>query len=125
MSVNLQYMPLIIFSVAISAIAQTLLKIGAQVISNIECKLCNLFDILFRVSTNLYVISGISLYVFSVVAWLIVLSRVDVSYACPMAAIGYVLMMFIGYFVFGENISSIRIIGSLLIIGGVYCIGQS
>ena len=61
----------------------------------------------------------------SVVVWLLVLSRVQVSYAYPMLSIGYIVNAVAAYYLFGEDLSFIRIAGIVVIIMGVYLISRS
>jgi multidrug transporter EmrE-like cation transporter len=54
--------------------------------------------------------------------WLLVLSRVEVSIAYPLTSLGYIATALIAYVMLGEDFSSIRIAGILIIIAGVYLV---
>jgi drug/metabolite transporter (DMT)-like permease len=75
--------------------------------------------------TNPYVFVGLGIYVLGTVFWLAALSRVDLSYAYPFASLSYVVMLIGSWLVFGESISLLRIIGSVVIIIGVLLISRS
>lgn len=66
-----------------------------------------------------YVLLGLSLYVFSTVIWLAVLATEELSYVYPMIATGYLLVSFLAWVFFREQISSWRIIGVVMICMGV------
>lgn len=72
-----------------------------------------------------YVFLGLVCFVISSIFWLVVLSRVDLSFAYPMVSIGYIIVAIVAYFLFGENLTLIRWIGILTICLGVYFISRS
>lgn len=116
---------LILFGVLLNASAQLLLKAGMNHIGHFEFSLVNLLPISLKVMTNLPIIGGLSAYVLSVVVWLLVLSRVEVSYAYPMLSIGYIVNAIAAYYLFGEPVSILRMTGIMIIIAGVYLVAQS
>lgn len=116
---------LILLGVLLNAAAQLLLKAGMGQIGHFEFSMANVLPIGVRVVANLPIISGLTLYVVSVGVWLLVLSRVQVSYAYPMLSIGYVVNAVAAYYLFGEPLSSIRVMGIFIIIAGVYLVAQS
>jgi multidrug transporter EmrE-like cation transporter len=58
-------------------------------------------------------------------SWLLVLSRVQVSFAYPMLSIGYIVSAVAGFYLLGEDLSFLRIAGIVVIIAGVFLISQS
>lgn len=67
---------------------------------------------------------GIVLYAISAVFWLIVLSRVNLSVAYPMVAVGYVFVVFWSWLVFKEEVRWFSWIGLALIAIGVIITSQ-
>jgi len=116
---------LILLGVLLNAAAQILLKMGTTQIGHFDFSLANILPIGLKVMGNPPIITGLFAYVISVVVWLLVLSRVQVSYAYPMLSIGYIVNAIAAYYLFGESLSMMRISGILVIIGGVYLISQS
>lgn len=57
--------------------------------------------------------------------WLMAISRVDLSWAYPLLAMGYILVMFFSAIVLREPVLPIRWIGAVLIVIGVYLITRS
>lgn len=74
---------------------------------------------------NWAIVAGLTCYVVSVVVWMLVLSRVDVSYAYPFLSIGYILTTVLGYMFFNEVITAERIGGIVLICLGVVLVARS
>lgn len=116
---------LILLGVLLNAGAQLLLKAGMGQIGHFEFNMGNIVPIGLKVAGNLPIISGLTLYVISVGVWLLVLSRVQVSYAYPMLSIGYVVNAFAANYLFGEPLTSVRMLGIFVIIAGVYLVAQS
>lgn len=69
-----------------------------------------------------YCFSGLVCYALSTVCWLAILSKVDLSFAYPMISIGYVAVLLMGAFVFGEDVTLLRWLGVLLIGIGIVSI---
>lgn len=116
---------LILCGVLLNTSAQLCLKAGMTQIGHFDFTLANALPIGFKVMGNPPIITGLFMYVLSVVVWLLVLSRVQVSYAYPMISIGYIVNALAAYFLFGEPMTSLRILGIFVIIGGVYLVAQS
>lgn len=116
---------LILLSVLLSSMGQLLFKAGMDRVGYFKFSLANILPIAWDVATNFYIVSGLALYVISLVVWLMILSRVDVSYAYPMLSIGYIVTLFAAYFLFQEQLSWIRILGVFVIIGGVYLVSKT
>jgi multidrug transporter EmrE-like cation transporter len=116
---------LILCGVLLNAGAQLFLKAGMGQIGHFDFNMANIWPISLKVMGNLPIITGLSMYVMSVVVWLLVLSRVQVSFAYPMLSIGYVVNAFAANYFFGEPLTSVRMLGIFIIISGVYLVAQS
>ena len=116
---------LILLGVLLNAVAQLLLKSGMSQIGHFQFSAGNVVPIAAKVMVNPPIIAGLTAYVVSVVVWLLVLSRVQVSYAYPMLSIGYIVNAVAAYYLFGEDLSFVRIAGIVVIIMGVYLISRS
>ena len=71
-----------------------------------------------------WAIVGILLYAISAVFWLIVLSRVPLSVAYPVVAVGYVIVVLYSRFVFNEQVKWIAWVGLAFIVVGVAITAQ-
>ncbi|MEH2054270.1 EamA family transporter [Nostoc sp.] len=120
----MNYIPLILSGVFLNAFAQLFLKKGMLMIGYFDFSLVNISQIIFKVALNPFIILGLACYMFSVGLWLLVLSRVEVSFAYPFLSIGYIVTAIIGYAVFHENLSFNRLIGIFFICLGVVFISK-
>ncbi len=78
-----------------------------------------------KIFTTPFVILGLLSYVSSVGMYMVVLSRIDISYAYPlMMGLGYVLIVLFSWQIFSEPFSTFKWIGILLILIGVFFLGK-
>ena len=115
---------LILLGVLLNAGAQLLLKAGMNHIGEFAFSWSNALPIGFKAFTNPYILTGLGSYVISVLVWMMVLSRVQVSYAYPMLSIGYIVNAVAAYFIFDETLSATRLLGIFVIILGVFLIAK-
>jgi multidrug transporter EmrE-like cation transporter len=104
----------IIISVVLGAFAQLSLKYGTMKSVGIV-----------SMYMNPYVILGLTFYGLSAITWIYSISKVQLSFAYPMVSLGYVIVFTLSYFLFGENLSFMRISGLLIIVVGVIVIARS
>jgi multidrug transporter EmrE-like cation transporter len=121
----MRQLPLIVLSVMLNAAAQLLLKQGMLRIGSFGLDTATLSAVAPRIISNGWVWGGLLSYVLSVGVWLVVLSRVDVSYAYPMVGLGYVFAAVIAWAVFHETISLTRFAGILIVCAGIYIIART
>jgi multidrug transporter EmrE-like cation transporter len=121
----MKYLPLILLGVLLNAVAQLFLKQGMRRIGYFEFTLNNAMPIAFQAAGNIFIWGGLLCYVISVAVWLLVLSRVEVSFAYPLLSVGYIVNAVAGYYLFQENLSVVRITGILIICVGVYFVTKS
>ncbi len=121
----MNYLPLILLGVLLNAAAQLCLKEGMRRIGHFDFVWANFIPIGLQVAGNIFVLGGLFLYVVSVAVWLLVLSRVEVSFAYPLLSVGYIVNAVAGYYLFQENLSLPRISGIVIICVGVYFVTRS
>jgi drug/metabolite transporter (DMT)-like permease len=115
----------ILISVVSGAVGQILLKKGMSSMGPITLTLQGLPGTIWRMGTNLYVIVGLLIYVSGTVFWLSALSRVDLSYAYPFASLSYVIMLAASWLLFHEDITLLRVVGTVVVALGVIIISRS
>lgn len=117
---------IIMLSVLCSSVAQIALKKGmTQCDCSFAPNLSNVFPLLSSLVLNPFVMGGVLLHILALVTWLYVLKHVDVSYAYPFISMGFVIVLFLSYFLFNEAINLYRIAGVASIILGIVLIGKS
>lgn len=116
---------LILFSVSLAVFGQFFLKKGMLEIGRIPLNFTTPFFLLGKVFTNFKLFFGFLLFALSSITWLVVLSRVELSFAYPMVSIGYILTVLISWRYLGEHVSLLRWIGVTVICVGVLLLSKS
>jgi len=111
----------ILISVSFSVGAQILLKHG---MSNMPVDSAGWFSVSYSVLTNGFVILGLASYGMSMMVWLYVLSKVDVSRAYPFVGLGFIGTMVFAHYFLNEAITIPKIVGTLLIVVGVILLAK-
>ena len=71
------------------------------------------------ISINPWMLAGLGCYGISILVWMAVLSKVEVSAAYPLTSIGFILAALLGYFFLGESITVSKAAGIALICTGL------
>jgi multidrug transporter EmrE-like cation transporter len=116
---------LILTPIAIGVVAQIFLKMGMLQVGKFAITGSNIIPQFIKIFMNPAVFVGFTLYFISALMWLIVLSRVELSFAYPLLSVGYVLILIASWLLFKENVSLIRWSGVIVICFGVYLISRS
>jgi multidrug transporter EmrE-like cation transporter len=114
---------LILVSVLLNCAAQLCIRKGMLQVG--EIGLDGLMTHLWTMVGNLWLWMAMICYAVSILLWMAVLSKVEVSFAYPFLSIGYVVAALVGYQFFGESLSLTRIAGILVICLGVFLISRS
>lgn len=87
--------------------------------------LTNFISFCLSMCINKWFILGILLYIGSLVLWLIVLKKIEVSQAYPLSAMGFIFTSTFAFFFLHETISTAKIIGLMFIVVGIIFISRS
>jgi len=116
---------LVLTGVLLNAAAQLLLKAGTNAVGHFEFSAANAVPVGLKLALEPHILGGIACYVVSVVIWIMALSRVEVSIAYPMLSFGYIVNALAAWYLFGEAVSPMRLVGIGIIIVGVYVVARS
>lgn len=122
---NFYLLLLILGSILLSSIAQVTLKVGMSspnILSALQST--ETLQTIKAIASNLYVVGGLGLYFASAAVWLLVLAKVDVSFAYPFVGLGFIITMLLAFFINGEVLTATKVAGTLLIALGVIVIAQ-
>jgi drug/metabolite transporter (DMT)-like permease len=108
---------LLIFSIVTSGCGQLFLKLGANQLGKVTSQ--NIISHVLNIILTPYLLIGLACYGVGAIAYILLLTRVNLSVVGPAAALIYLFSVLIGYFVFQEAIPVTRAIGLGLIMCGV------
>jgi drug/metabolite transporter (DMT)-like permease len=113
----------ILATVSLSAVAQIAFKAG---VSSLQVPHgAGLAELAFTIMSAPLIWVGLIIYGTSLVAWLWVLSKIDVSVAYPFVGLSFVLTAVMGAAFLHEHVSPLRMAGTLLVICGCVLIARS
>jgi multidrug transporter EmrE-like cation transporter len=116
---------LILASVALAAIAQVTLKVGMNHVTDANGgELALDADSLKQIATNVWVWAGLAIFGMSAILWLFALSKANLSYAYPFAALGYVIIVTASILFLGEHMRPLGWVGVAFIVVGIVLIAQ-
>ena len=117
---------LIIANVLMTSLAQIVLKGGMSTPAVVQGLADGLrWSSVITVAASPLVILGMFMYFGSALVWLLVLSRIEVSLAYPFVGLGFVITMVLGWAIYGDSLSLMRLAGTLMIASGVALLARS
>jgi drug/metabolite transporter (DMT)-like permease len=117
---------LLVVSVTLSAFAQVSFKIGVsapQVQRLVGESRWNTAVMAFASRPAIWL--GLTLYGIGTVIWLVALSRTQLSQAYPFVGLGFVLTSLFGVVLFSDAMGPLRLIGTALVVIGIWLIARS
>lgn len=116
---------LIIVSVVLGLAGQLCLKIGMNQLGELNLSsLRSIVQTFVQVFTTPLVLLGLAFYGVSSIFWLVVLSRVDLSYAYPLLAMMYVLIPLASKYILHETVPPRRWLGIAVVVVGVLLVSS-
>lgn len=115
MNPNVKALPLILAGVLLNAFAQIALKKGLNAVGGMTWNV----PALLRLGFNPWTLACLSCYAFSVVVWAAALNLVEVNYAYPFLALGFLANALMCRAFLGEGIPPLRWVALTVIILGV------
>ena len=123
---NFQTFSIIFAGVLLNSAAQLMLKAGARTLGSVAMGSgSSLMAAAWSAATQPWILLGLVCYFVSAGLWIIALTRVDVTIAYPMLSMGYVIAALLAWQLFGEPLTSGRVLGIAIILAGVVVLSRS
>lgn len=117
---------LILGDVLASVAGQLCLKLGMTQVGPIGLQQATQpWPTLVRIFTTPFILAAIPLYIFAFALWLVVLSRLRLSFAYPFISLTYVLVPIASWLLLGEPVPALRWMGIGVIMLGIIVVGRS
>ncbi len=113
----------VLISVTFNAIAQLLLRVAMMTFNTTLAQ--PMPSRLLALAFSPPLLLGLILFGLSILSWLVVLSRLPVGIAYPMASLGYIVATLLGVVILKEPVHILQIGGIVLICSGVALIARS
>ena len=116
---------IILLTVFLSACAQFLLKLGMNKVAIAGGLFDNGINSMAQAVFSPLVFSGLCIYGLSVLAWLWILSKVELSVAYPFVGISFIFTLLFGVILLDESLNLYKISGTFLIVSGCLLVAKS
>lgn len=116
---------LVLVAIVLGTCAQLLLKAGTNSVGAFAFTLENAIPVGMKLALEPRILGGAGCYVVSLAIWIMALSRVEVSMAYPMLSIGFALNAVLAWWLLGEAVTPMRLVGIFIIIVGVWLVARS
>ena len=121
---NAAVIPLILVTTFLAVGGQLCLKNGMTALGELGgFKL--LIKSLPKVATNIWVLLGLGLYIFSTLIWMMILTKTPLSFCYPFISLSYVFVIIASQIIFKERVDVYKIIAIVLIVSGVVMLSMS
>lgn len=114
---SFQEFALLLMSVLISVAGQFFLKMGALKLGKVDVG--NAVNLILNMITIPELVLGLTCYGIGAIAYILLLTRINLSVAAPAVSIGYIFSVLLGYFVLKESLNLTRAFGLGFIVIGV------
>lgn len=118
----------ILLSVFLAALAQLTLKYGVDRVTShghSGILLSEPVSSVLRVAREPFIWGGLTLFAASAAVWIVVLSRVSLSFAYPFAALTYVIILLVDRVFLKVQVPGLRWMGVLFIVSGIVLISRT
>lgn len=112
----------LVFALIANATANVLIRWGMK---DLELSLSQPVHLARAILLNGRVMAGIVLFALNVLAYAFALSRIRLSVAYPvMTSLGLVIVIMLSYMLMGERITTLQLVGTAMILGGVVLVAS-
>ncbi|MCB0082898.1 MAG: hypothetical protein KDE47_18290 [Caldilineaceae bacterium] len=120
----IDYWWLIALSISTGVAGQTVIKLGVSQ-PPATTNSSGILSVIELILGSPWVLLGLMLYGVGAVAWIAVLSRLDLSLAYPLLALNFVLITLSSKVILGETVPTLRWIGMMVICVGILLVARS
>jgi uncharacterized membrane protein len=107
---------IILIGILFASLGQVFWKIGMNSIGAIDnFSISGIISMFF----NPIVLLGLFMYGLSTIFWLIALSKKDLSYVYPFISLTFIIVLILSHFILKEQVSTARIVGTIIIVVGL------
>jgi multidrug transporter EmrE-like cation transporter len=106
-------------TVLVTVYAQIVMKWRVSRFGSLPATLLGKIEYFAHLLTDYWVISCFIAAFIAALSWMAALSKFEVTYAYPFTSLGFVLVLMLGAFFFGEALTITKVAGIVLIIAGI------
>ncbi len=74
---------------------------------------------------NPWVLSGVAATFLGGITWMLAMTKFEISYAYPFISLNFILVLVLGIFLFNESFTSMKLLGTFLVIVGIFFLSRN
>lgn len=114
----------LLFAVLFAVYSQCIIRWRLQLQGIMPTEFSQKLLFVFHFLLDPWVISSILATFIAGVFWIISLSKFELNYAYPWMALIFIIMMFMGVFLFNESLNNHKVIGTILVVIGLIVVAR-
>lgn len=71
-----------------------------------------------------WVLSALAATFFSGIAWMLAMTKFELSYAYPYVSLNYLLVLTASVFLFHESVTATKVVGTLMVVAGIVVLAR-
>jgi drug/metabolite transporter (DMT)-like permease len=79
---------------------------------------------LFRQFLNPWIVSGFASAFIASLAWMAAMTRFELNYAYPFMSLAFIIVMVFSVLFLGEGVTAARVIGTLMVMAGLFVVAR-
>lgn len=115
----------ILLTVALATYSQLILRWQMSNVGALPAALAERLLFVISIALKPWVLSALIATFLSGLSWMVVLSKFELSYAFPFTALNFLVIMLAGVWLLNESLSPAKVVGTLVVMGGVLIIATS
>jgi len=115
----------ILLTVALATYSQLILRWQMNEIGAAPSALSDKLIFIVSIAFKPWILSALFATFLSGLSWMVVLSKFELSYAFPFTALNFIVIMLAGAWILGESLAPAKLIGTLVVMTGVFIIASS
>ena len=107
------------------SVAEILMKKGLIATGISSISMDNIREFVVMNASSYLIWAGVFIYILSFLAWIVILSRIELSVAFPIGSTSYIFVPILSIIFLNERVGTLRWIGILFIVAGIHFVSKS
>ncbi|MFA6078491.1 MAG: EamA family transporter [Candidatus Omnitrophota bacterium] len=107
------------------SVAEILMKKGLIATGISSISMDNIREFIVMNASSYFIWAGVFIYILSFLAWIVILSRIELSVAFPIGSTSYIFVPILSIIFLHESVGVLRWVGILFIVAGIHFVSKS
>jgi drug/metabolite transporter (DMT)-like permease len=112
----------VVATIVLTVYGQLVIKWQVNQVGSLPHDMTEKLYVLFSLLLRPWVLSGFGAAFLAAVAWMAAMTKLKLSEAYPFVSLGFVAVMIFSYFLFGEELTMNKVVGTVIVVAGLIVI---